>query len=105
MPTTDIRGTVSEGTLRADDLIPRFIAVLAEVQPEIAGGRELEYEEAGDNEESKRWVLRGLFDALDEIAPLGFYFGAHPGDGANFGFWECEGCNFCHTEGHCCEDI
>jgi len=92
-PETSIRGTVSEGTMLADDLIPKFIAALAEVKPEEAEGRELEFVEiveSGGNEESKRWVLRGLFDALDAIAPEGYYFGASPGDGADYGFWKCD---------------
>ena len=31
-----------------------------------------------------------LFDKLDEIAPDGFYFAAHPDDGACYGFWEVD---------------
>lgn len=32
-------------------------------------------------------LLADLMDALDEVAPAGSTFAAHPGDGACFGFW------------------
>lgn len=31
-----------------------------------------------------------IFDALNDYAPEGTYFGAHPDDGASFGFWSIE---------------
>ena len=93
--------TVSQATLRAEDLIQRFMAVLAVAWPTKAEWLMVEYgldvepldidgeaavEQLGQEEAS--WLISDLFDALGEVAPEGCGFGAHEGDGALFGFWE-----------------
>ncbi len=37
-----------------------------------------------------RMSLEDMWDIMEYIAPNGTYFGAHKGDGALFGFWECD---------------
>jgi hypothetical protein len=93
---TEWTGSVISATLREQDLIPAFEGVL-----DIAGveydrpasvdklllGQPLSDEEMGD---VGFYLNETLFDLLNGIAPKGTYFGSHPGDGADFGFWEQE---------------
>jgi hypothetical protein len=95
-------GSVSHGTMREEDLIPTFLEKLKELDPQRAqtlkeecDKLELEqpagYGQSYYTEESKEdasWVLIELFDALQECAPEDYYFGSHPGDGADYGFWQ-----------------
>lgn len=89
-------GSISHGTMRPEDLIPCFAAEL-EACVKSSGahtGRTNLYLEAReitdfDSEEASE-VLSDLFDALNEYAPEGTYFGAHEGDGSDYGFWPVE---------------
>lgn len=97
-----MRGTVSHGTLRTCDLIPAFLDALREVAPDAyaqvvctpfsvipsdaSGDNSHEFWESDDAQS----LLESLFDTLNEYAPEGYYFGAHLGDGSDFGFWECD---------------
>jgi len=93
-------GSISEGTMRPEDLIPEFLSELRYRMRErrIKGHAALyrEIDKRSDAEgyyetEEADWDLEALFDALGEYAGPYFYFGAHPGDGADYGFWLSEG--------------
>lgn len=86
---------ISEGTMRIQDLVPKFADTLALVNEEKAD--ELRAPDGIDDddpwwldEEKGCAVLGELFEELNDIASDGHYFGAHPGDGALYGFWEFE---------------
>src|SRR5271155_3178057 len=92
----DWHGSIISATLREQDLIPAFEGVLdsAGVEYErpasvdkLLLGQFLTDEEMG---ETAFYLNETLFDLLNDIAPEGTVFGSHPGDGADFGFWETE---------------
>ena len=86
--------------MRPEDLIPKFLDRLEAQEHEkvrpLDGalcetirwrmGHQENYFESQQADDD----LEELFDALDEYAPEGYYFGAHPGDGADYGYWEVE---------------
>jgi len=88
-------GSVSWGTLRSEDLLRSFLAELDRVRPfnerslrfdikEYLEGQRLEDEYAAE-------LVERAFDSLNNVAPPGMYFGAHEGDGSDFGWWEMSG--------------
>ena len=98
-------GSISHGTLRTEDLLPAFIDELTRLGGTLPGDLEcvkhMEYTnlpsyatsapEDEDNpfwqSEDAMWDMEALTDALQECCPPFVYFGAHPGDGSDFGFW------------------
>ena len=71
-------GSISTGTLKTEDLISTLEA-------------ELEFRNSPDHVDfsgmnDEEYVAR-LVELLNELCPPFVYFGAHPDDGANFGFW------------------
>lgn len=83
--------SVSHGTLRSIDLIPEFLGVLQQYAKDRydayvkANPEVLDLE--GMDDETLSWVVDELIDELNAVAPEGTYFGSHPGDGSDFGFW------------------
>jgi len=84
-----VEGSVSHATMRSEDLIPTFIAVLKDIDADQAAEYERDLPEDLGSEEACDF-LDDLFDVLDGHAPEGCYFGAHPGDGSDYGFWRFE---------------
>ena len=99
-------GSVSEATLRSADLIDAFSDMLDSLKDElITSGDESvkpdveridnllgDIEQRGQVEgywesEDPSFDVEALRDELDNFAPPYAYFGAHIGDGADFGFW------------------
>lgn len=86
-------GSCSHGTLRSQDLLPRFLDIARALQ--IEGLQEWETgllenlmacsEE--DLEETRCEALEELQDRLCNAAPWGLYFGSSEWDGTDFGFW------------------
>lgn len=89
---------VSKATLRSQDLIPSFLEELRElnsnryqqIQEAIPSSAYEDDEDPFWDSAAAGFLLEELFEALNEEAPSGTYFGAHEGDGSLFGFWEIE---------------
>lgn len=98
MSKTATPGSVSHGTMRPEDLIPRFTETLRNLDPMKAVRVERQYDdeyqmladgEPADTGGHDELVAR-LMELLDEHAPDGHMFGSHPGDGSDYGFWLIE---------------
>ena len=99
-------GTVIRATLRPQDLLPAFLECLRFTceRPDLATAINFAIptdvtEALLNGEDSHPWwdseecsfiLNEDLFDLLNDFAPEGSYFGAHPGDGSDFGFWPVE---------------
>lgn len=93
---------ISSGTLRAEDLLPRFMGILKDYAPEkfnefIKGYPELDgWEDFLEadwriiSDDTKMNASDELFGLLNDIAPEGTMFSSTEGDGADFGFWSVE---------------
>lgn len=96
-------GTVSHGTFRIPDLLSSFTEALEQlcesgeardktaIIPEAKAYGSLLQKggwAAEINHDDLDSILDRLFDALNEVAVKhNCYFGSHPGDGSDFGFW------------------
>lgn len=86
--------SVSSGSLKTCDIIPMFLEVIRDtpeyvqllgvIPSHALAENDVEWWDSEDAEA----IRSRLFDVLNPYAPDGYYFGAHPGDGADFGFWK-----------------
>jgi len=94
----ELNESVSSGTMRAQDLVPTFLGVIKDT-PEYAqimmsNVPELRVisdptaeDEDWDTEFMTYFLNEELWDTMNSYAPDGYYFGAHEGDGSDYGFW------------------
>jgi hypothetical protein len=95
-------GSVISGTMRPEDLIPAFANDLADKLRNNSMSRAQRKSHSTLVRDCDRWscedpnqpepedLLADLFDALECYAGPYMYFGAHPGDGADYGYWLSE---------------
>jgi len=84
--------TIIEGTMRTEDLIPAFAEELKRLDEDKEYDDVVEQAEAVTDYdcESSFYLLEELFDILNNFAPPYMYFGAHCGNGSDYGFWLSE---------------
>lgn len=106
VPKDDLKDvTVSEGTLRSYDLVDNALRFLQQslfteraaawIRSEIPC---TELEDPLQDEDDDLWdddfYVGRVMDMIDQVmsrlAPPGYYYGAHPGNGSLFGFWKEE---------------
>jgi hypothetical protein len=99
-------GSISHGTHRPQDLIGSYLWELKSLLPvyeyqELTGKlddmvkRTVTADALSDDDfdpseaidEARSEALQYLTEQLEALAPVYTYFGAHPGDGSDFGFW------------------
>ena len=73
-------GSISTGTLKIDDLLEATATTLNNLGSTVTTDTHTwEYDD--------EMLLSIYMEALNELCPPLVYFGTHPGDGADFGFW------------------
>jgi|SRR5690348_3830988 len=97
-------GSVSSGTLCTEELIPSLLweaknlrltkyerKEVSRIAREVSQAEDSETGTAYFESDAAGYDLNEtLFDILNNHALPYFYFGAHPGDGADFGYWLSE---------------
>lgn len=88
-------GSVSSGTMRTEDLIPSFLweaKRLRLTRDERTTVKAIERRNEAEiyDDDDACDDLDELFSILDAHSLPYFYFGAHPGDGADYGWWLSE---------------
>ena len=87
-------GTIIQGTLRYEDLLPAFLGLLGEYSPVKAdmlrnrSERIALIEDEGQRGDEESGLLEVIAEAIDRYQVRGYYFGALEGDGSDFGIWE-----------------
>ena len=94
-----LNNSLIHGTMRMCDLVPAYLEAIKDTPEYVQLMEHLPsvVTEPGVSEWDERWdsdevidLMEELEDVLVKYAPEGYYFGAHPGDGSDFGYWKQE---------------
>lgn len=69
---------------------PKAYDEFAKTHSEMISAFENENDKYWKSEDSSYDLNDDLFNTMNGVAPEGHYFGSHPGDGSDFGFWKDE---------------
>ena len=98
----NLNESVIHATMRPQDLIPAFLDVIrdtAEYAQMVANNSipsvvtdpsASDYDKRWESEDVVYFLNEDLWDILNSYAPDGYYFGSHPGDDSDYGYWSCE---------------
>ena len=91
-----LNDTLIHGSMRNCDLVPAFMDALRDT-PEYVQLMNSVPNYAADDERCHWWISQDayclgseLFDVMEDYAQDGYCFGAHVGDGSDYGYWECD---------------
>jgi hypothetical protein len=82
--------------MRSEDLIPVFVTTLKQLdhRKEYTGvieeGKEIIEKEKWNDDTTIDYLYEDLWNALDSFSLPYTYFGVHPGNGSDYGFWVYE---------------
>lgn len=79
-------GTTSEGSLILVDIVDG-------IRHLVPAKLLKEFDAAEPESHDAYMIFEDIGYKMDEIAPDNCYFGAHPGNGSDIGFWPCEDCD------------
>lgn len=98
--------TLIHATMRPCDLIPAFLEAIrdtaeyAQIMQSVNGTNwnmcvitdagASDTDERWDSEDISYFLNEELWEIMESYAPEGYYFGSHPGDGSDYGYWKNE---------------
>jgi hypothetical protein len=77
-------GMISSGTLNSEDLLSTINLVLEQID----GYGKIEYDKNDPVDMAE--ALDEAYNKMNELSPEGYYFGSHPGNGSDIGWFKCE---------------
>lgn len=80
---------ISEASLKLEDLLDAAYGIITQynLSQQLKGKIERWFDEGMDPEEGSYLFYEEVFYLFNKIAPDGYCFGSHPGDGACFGWF------------------